>query len=628
MDNGYHFFSKIPREIMSFLDTVTEGVEGLVTLVVSFGMLKIFYDVIALEGEIGFAGRLALFMIEAAGLKSVWILAILHIVRGSVFLKRDIAADSHTRVKAMAYSVSVEILVMVCMWMILNPTEIVSLGIAFGGLTFGRYFREILPVIILACFAGWGIEKRDKLLGKEDEQEDFDIPMIISQPQLYFTRLKKTISGFMRFKEKKDEKQMKIKQIKFGKFFFLSVLTCGIYSIYTLYQFNETVNILCEGDEKKSKNYIAVVLLGIVTCGIYTFYWTYKQAERLHEIAPRYRCNINTRGTKVLLWSTFGTLIFIGPAIAWYYMLKNMNQLAEQYNQGNVDEEFVIPQNRMRAGKPAAIIAGFYIFLIILYVSLLSLLLTFLLGGLGEDTGGYGNQYYEDFSLESQESYEREEDYYENGAGYELVTTEQLNRNPDRYIGKPVKLECSFMVLYNDVVINDTNGYIRIQYDKPACDEYGNEIGQALSEDYGYVEGTFDRFEDDLGCTRSMIMADRVVVLSGEETDSYADIYDQSRNLSSDYNVIFGEYESQYGETIAVFSEEGFDDKGNFYEAKVQGTDLSGEIWEGYIISLDSSPFQITTLGGKVIAQISPGDGEIAIEWRYNMGNYEWYKKI
>ena len=65
------------------------------------------------------------------------------------------------------------------------------------------------------------------------------------------------------------------------KYILLSLVTCGIYSIYFWYQFDRDVNTVCEGDGKQPMSYLAVVVLSVVTCSIFLWYWYYKQAERL-----------------------------------------------------------------------------------------------------------------------------------------------------------------------------------------------------------------------------------------------------------------------------------------------------------------------------------------------------------
>ena len=108
-----------------------------------------------------------------------------------------------------------------------------------------------------------------------------------------------TVRSYRNRPEKYD--MNKLKYFSFAKYVIFSILTAGIYSIVTLYRFNNTVNILCEGDEQETLNYFLVILLGVLTLGIYTQYWTYKQAKRIYEIAPRYQCRTAGDNSKAIL---------------------------------------------------------------------------------------------------------------------------------------------------------------------------------------------------------------------------------------------------------------------------------------------------------------------------------------
>ncbi len=127
-----------------------------------------------------------------------------------------------------------------------------------------------------------------------------------------------------------------IKQRNFWTFFFLNLITCGIYGIFFWYSYTEDVNRICDGDGKVTQNYIIVLLLSLVTCGIYYWFWIYQVANRLQENAPRYGINITENGTTILLWMILGSfLCFIGNYYAQYLMIKNMNFISDRYNQQN-----------------------------------------------------------------------------------------------------------------------------------------------------------------------------------------------------------------------------------------------------------------------------------------------------
>lgn len=58
----------------------------------------------------------------------------------------------------------------------------------------------------------------------------------------------------------------------------LSLVTCGIYSIYWFIKLNDEMNIVT-GNEKDISGGLAF-LLSLVTCDIYGYYWAYKMGEK------------------------------------------------------------------------------------------------------------------------------------------------------------------------------------------------------------------------------------------------------------------------------------------------------------------------------------------------------------
>ena len=112
----------------------------------------------------------------------------------------------------------------------------------------------------------------------------------------------------------------------------LSIVTCGIYPIIFWYQYTEDLNIICAKDGKPTMNYIIVLLLGIVTCGIFLFVWYYQIGDRLEKNCQAYGVQTTTSGTTLLLWVLLGTWVVVGPYIAAYKMIEDMNNLSIAYN--------------------------------------------------------------------------------------------------------------------------------------------------------------------------------------------------------------------------------------------------------------------------------------------------------
>lgn len=82
----------------------------------------------------------------------------------------------------------------------------------------------------------------------------------------------------------------------------LSLITCGLYTLYWIYQLNEDIQYLNPKREYTSSG--MVVLFTIVTFGLYIFYWFYKMGKHLEEAQEN-------RGLRV----TDNSLLFILIAV-------------------------------------------------------------------------------------------------------------------------------------------------------------------------------------------------------------------------------------------------------------------------------------------------------------------------
>lgn len=113
----------------------------------------------------------------------------------------------------------------------------------------------------------------------------------------------------------------------------LSIVTCGIYSLYFIYGLSRDMNIACEGDGGNTAGPVKLILMSFVTFGIYDLVWFYSLGERIAANSPRYGVDVQESGTTVLLWRTLGVLLFgVGPLVALYMIIKNTNMLCEGYN--------------------------------------------------------------------------------------------------------------------------------------------------------------------------------------------------------------------------------------------------------------------------------------------------------
>lgn len=118
---------------------------------------------------------------------------------------------------------------------------------------------------------------------------------------------------------------------KLWKLILLTIPTLGIYNIYFWFRFTQDLNDM-NREEKKIKNYILVWFLSIITLGIYRWVWLFYLEDRLQTTGETMGVKVKPGpGTVLFLW-TFGKFILVGPLLADFYIIRNMNQLAKEYN--------------------------------------------------------------------------------------------------------------------------------------------------------------------------------------------------------------------------------------------------------------------------------------------------------
>ena len=115
------------------------------------------------------------------------------------------------------------------------------------------------------------------------------------------------------------------------KLLLFTIPTLGIYSIYFWYRFTKDLNEM-NTEEKKMKNYILVLFLSIITLGIYRWVWFFYLADRIQMTGQQLGVRIKPGPSVTLIWRLFGTFILIGPFVANYIVIRNMNKIAKEYN--------------------------------------------------------------------------------------------------------------------------------------------------------------------------------------------------------------------------------------------------------------------------------------------------------
>ena len=117
----------------------------------------------------------------------------------------------------------------------------------------------------------------------------------------------------------------------FWKWFFLSLITFGIYDFFFIHNMAKEANTVDEGG-KKVGGLLAYILLSAITFGIYGLYWNYRICEkfgnsvRMNGGAPR------ITGGGWLLWDLVGALILVGPLVAFVKQVHLWNDANAAFN--------------------------------------------------------------------------------------------------------------------------------------------------------------------------------------------------------------------------------------------------------------------------------------------------------
>lgn len=86
----------------------------------------------------------------------------------------------------------------------------------------------------------------------------------------------------------------------------LSLITCGIYSIYWFIVMTDEANAL--SNENGTSGALAF-LFSLLTCGIYEIYWNYKMGQKMYKAGQLRGINISDNSVVYLLLGLFGLSI-------------------------------------------------------------------------------------------------------------------------------------------------------------------------------------------------------------------------------------------------------------------------------------------------------------------------------
>ncbi len=119
----------------------------------------------------------------------------------------------------------------------------------------------------------------------------------------------------------------------FWKFFFLRLITLGIYDIFFFQKLRNDVNVMCADDGNKTPGYWLALLLTIPTLGIYPMIWHCNLHDRMKFSAKRMGKSIEQTTSGIMLLF-IGAYFFLGilNLVAFYKIIQSTNEMASIYN--------------------------------------------------------------------------------------------------------------------------------------------------------------------------------------------------------------------------------------------------------------------------------------------------------
>lgn len=126
---------------------------------------------------------------------------------------------------------------------------------------------------------------------------------------------------------------MALKQRSIVSVILLSLLTCGIYSIYWFVVVTNEIQASLRNPDGSVGSGGMCFLLGIVTCGIYTIYWYYKQGQRVSQLRQENGLQSNDNTVLYVILSIFG-LAIVADAIIQGELNAVIDASYNNYNNG------------------------------------------------------------------------------------------------------------------------------------------------------------------------------------------------------------------------------------------------------------------------------------------------------
>jgi hypothetical protein len=119
-----------------------------------------------------------------------------------------------------------------------------------------------------------------------------------------------------------------------AKFYFLSLITFGIYGLVVMCNVSMDINtIASRRDGKHTMNYLLLYFIfSWLTLGIAPLVWFHRISNRIGDQLAARNLPYSFNASDFWLWCMLGSLIIVGPFIYLYKFFKAMNIIADDYN--------------------------------------------------------------------------------------------------------------------------------------------------------------------------------------------------------------------------------------------------------------------------------------------------------
>lgn len=118
-----------------------------------------------------------------------------------------------------------------------------------------------------------------------------------------------------------------------AKYFFLSIVTLGVYGITVDTHMSEEINLIASPhDGQRTTHKIIAGMLTVITFGVYALVWAHKYNARIGGEVVRRGYNYSFGAKDFWLWCILGSMIIVGPFIYKHKQFKAFNIIAQDYN--------------------------------------------------------------------------------------------------------------------------------------------------------------------------------------------------------------------------------------------------------------------------------------------------------